>query len=534
MFRRHRVVLLGAVAATLAATALPATAQTTDADGAADASAGVVRLRAQGSDLLTIAESSASLNAEQASATAVPLAVADNPFGNVTATSDGAAVREPAEGDGCQAATDALTGVVDLGLVCGVASADLDGGTATATSGVADAQVLTLQLDGSAIAQVEDVLLGPLGLRGQLDILVGEALRGLVDPLAEECELSLAGLVDGAASELPGLGDLPLGEVTGALDDVLGQVTDQLPVVCELLQTVSDVLAGEGGVFTGGELSGILDGTSGVVELTLLETVSTVTMDGTTASGDARPTGAAEVAVNLPLGDALQTGLEDVLTSLTEGLLGQVTGPVADELGLSPDDPAGDLAAQILGTEGISGLLDGQLLSLTLTPGRAAASVTVDGPRDVVAEPAIVALGGSIFELPPLADLDATLNDVAGQLDASLLATLRDTPLADLVSITLLDAETNTDATVQGLPGATARSGAASVQLFAVADGGIELEVSPATAAAGATGAEEGVEPQDTPEPAPAPADNLPRTGGGFALAGVLALAGAAGLRRRR
>lgn len=526
----RRIALLGVASLALAAISLPAAAQGTEQEAAADASAGVVRVTAVGSGLLAVGESAASLRDDAATGTATGLLVADNGLGEANAVSTGPAVADPEEGDGCEVPVDALSGVLDLGLVCGTAAAHLDGGTATATAGAGEAQVLTLDLTGGVIGQIETTLLDDLGLAEQLDEQIGAALRGLVDPLADECDIQVAELL----ADAPLLGELPLDQLTGPLDDIVDQLEGQLPVVCELLQTIVDVLAGEGGVISGGGLSGVLDGTAGVIELTLLQTTSSVEADGTTVSADARPNGAVELSVNLPLGDALQEGLEDILTSLTEGLLGELGAPVHDELGLSPDDPAGDLAAQILGAEGISGLLDGQLLGVTLTPGRAAASVAQSsgGVNEVVAEPAIVALGGSIFELPPLADLDATLNDVAGQLDESLLAALRDSPLADLVSVTLLPASTDTTATVAGLPGATASSGAATVELLAVADGGIVVEVSPATAAAGA--AERVGQAPDAPPAAPKPQpDPLPRTGGGLALAGVLALAGAAALRRR-
>lgn len=529
MSRAPRVAAVVAVAAALAATALPAAAQSTENDAAADAAAGVLRVRLPGTDLLQVAESSASLRGDAATGAAVPLAIAGTPVGAQQARSTGDPVRSPAEGSGCLAPVDQLAGVLDVGLVCGVASADLGAGTATATSGVGDAAVLsTLDLTGEQLDQVETLLLQDLGLLAQLDALVGEALRGLVDPLAAECEVSLTGLVE----SVPELGGLPLDQLTGPLDDVLGQVTDQLPVVCELLQTVTDVLAGEAGVLSSESLAGVLDGSAGVIEVTLLETSSAVSADGTTVRADARPTGAATLSLNLPLGDALRTGLEDVLASLTEGLLGQITAPVADELGLSPDDPAGDLAAQVLGAEGLSGILaTDQLLTLALTPGRAAVAVAQSdgGAQEVVAEPAIVELGGALLDLPPLQTLEDALQDGLAQLDAQLLATLRESPLADLVSVSLLEAQTDTAATVDGLPGATARSGAATVQLFAVADGGVQVEASPAVAAAGAAQAVAPVTPE-----APPPAPELPHTGGGLALAGVLALAGAAGLRRRR
>lgn len=538
MPRLSRVVAVGALTALAAATALPAAAQSVEQDAAADATAGVVRLTAPGTEVLTVGESSASLRDAGATASAVPLSLAGQAVGAQAAESTGSAVRAPAEGDGCQAPVDQLAGVVTVELVCGVASADLGGGTAAATSGIAGASALSLDLSAGHLGQLETVILQDLGLAAQLDESVGAALRGLVDPLADECEVSLSGLV----SEVPGLGDLPIDAITGPLDDVIAEITGEVPVVCELLQTVVDVLAGEDGVLPTGSLAGVLDGSAGVIEATLLETASDVAADGTTVTADARPTGAASLSLNLPLGDALRDGLDDVLTSLTEGLLGQLGTPLFDELGLDPDDPAGDLAAQVLGAEGVSGVIaSDQLLSLQVTPGRSAVSVaqSTGGADEVVAEPAIVGLGGSLLDLPPLQALEDAVGDGLATLDASLLEVLRGTPLSDILAVTLLDAETDTDATVGGLPGATARSGAATVQLFAIADGGVRLELSPATAAAGAaevdlpTDTPEAPAPDPQPEPVPDEPDPLPRTGGGLALLGVLAMAGAAGLRRR-
>lgn len=528
MPRPRRTSLLGVAALMMVATALPAAAQTVGSQFAADASAGVVRVTAQGSGLVAVGETTASLRDDAATATATALSVADDGAGQAEAVSTGGAVSDPAEGDGCEVPVDALTGVLDLGLVCGTATAHLDAGTASATAGAGEAQVLTLDVEGGAIGQIETVLFDDLGLAQQLDEQAGAALEALVDPLAEECDIAVAELT----AEAPVLAELPLEEVAGGLDEIIDQLEGELPVVCEVLQTLVDVLAGEEGVISGGGLSGILDGTAGVIELTLLQTTSDVEADGSSVVADARPNGAVELSLNLPLGEALQSGLEDILNALGEGVLGEIGAPVYEEVGLSPDDPAGDMAAQILGTEGISGLLDGQLLAATLTPGRAAVSVAQSsgGTNNVIAEPAIVTLGGSIFELPPLAGLDAALNEGAGQLDEALLAALRDTPLADLISVTLLQASTDTDATVAGLPGATAQSGAATLQLLAAADGGLTIEVSPANAAAGAT--EVVVTAPDVPEPAPEP-EPLPRTGAGLALAGLITLAGAAGLRRR-
>lgn len=564
---RIRSTLAGATAAALVLTAAaPAAADTLDAYTGQAGTAGLT-LDVLGQSLLEVAASDAEVllvgDDGEAAAQVVPLALGGQAPLDRFARSEGATVVDPDE-DACEAALPGeLSPLVSGGLLCGVATATGDDPSASAVGGVAELGVLSV--DGEGLGGITD-LLGSLpldDLLGQLESQVlGQLRTGVLDDVRDQCVSALQTLISSEGTGLldPLLGALDplLGTLTDLVDDLatatgsaeidalLGEITDLLddpaPTVCGVLDTVTDLLTGDLlGTITSGDLSDALGDADGVVTVSLLDTASELDRDGDTVTATSGPAdgGAIRIAVTIPiLGDVLAGLLEDAVAPLLTQLQ-DALAPVGDVTSSLP--VVGDLVGPLLDSGTTGQVLDGSLLSVGLVPGSASVTGDLDdGTTSGEASPAVVELGGTLFALPVLSGLDDALDGVSRALDDALLSQLRDTPLVDLVDVTLLPEEVE-ETTLDGFPGTRATSGTASVRVLAIAgDPLLDLQVAPATAALG-IGEVEPEEPGDEPTPeaedpqpvgpaGPEP-EPLPVTGGGL-LFGLLAL-GAAGLLRR-
>jgi hypothetical protein len=576
----------GFAAATLLFAALPAGAS--DDTFAATADAGGLTLSIAGDAVVDLASTSAAVTPGEAAAIAIPGAVGGEGIGDLDAVSSGSAVAEEA----CAGAIPApLSSIIALEGFCGDVAAEGSVPRASATAGVLGAGVLDL---GTAELGELQALLTQLGLADLLTRVATPVVDDLLGTLATEAgdrclavlgtdldELLLRDLdgLDGLIGALPGAEDLltdpgaTLGDLVGTIGGTLGLASPQsagsvqaaavdvalldglldlldglddalVPTVCGLLQDLVDLVDGALLTVTTTDLSAALGDLTGVVTLQLLETISEAGADGDEVIAVAGPTGAASVTVDLPLLDDV---LGDLLDGLLEELLASLEGsldPLLASLELGDlDDVIGQLTAQILGTGALAGLLDGPLLDVTVTPGAAEVVYTASAAEfEATASAVLVELDGAVFSLPVLDELDGLLDTVARELDSNLLAALRDTPLVDVVSVTLLQGSIDEDADVLDLPGVEATSGAALVTILGAAEGGIALDVATAAAAVGAgvvapgdgddvTTA--GPDPASTPTSTPTGKEPLPVTGGGAALLGLAAIGAAAALRRR-
>jgi hypothetical protein len=538
---RTRTLTVGVALAALVATAVPAGAAT-DTFATEAASAGI-SLSIAGEDALDVGSTFASAVPGQALGIATPAALGGEGFGERVAESDGPDVFDPEEGaDRCEAEAPAeFSDLLSGGLACADAFASGAEPAATATAGLGEGSLLELDGQvGEGLAELIATL--------PLDQIVAE----LEDNLLGELEPAFGELVAGCETALgeEGLGG-PLGEVLGGLEEglpddfgplleALDGFEGDLPLVCDALGELAELLAGEDsllGTITDEQVVDLLTGQDGLISITFLETDAGVGADETEVVAVAGPAdGTMQIALDIPLlgalfGELLDAALEPVLERVQA-----ILGPVGEGVREIPE--FGPIIADLVASGETGVLLDGPLLDVAVAPGEAAViGERATGDLEGAAEPALVELDGALFDLPVLAGLDDLLDDVARELDDQLLAELRDSPLGDLVAVELLVGDVEEDE-IGGLPGLRATSGTASVQVLGVIEeetGGalFDLDVAPATAGVGFGEIAPPAEEQPGPPTQPAQSGTLPVTGGGAALVGLLALGAAAALRRR-
>jgi hypothetical protein len=334
-----------------------------------------------------------------------------------------------------------------------------------------------------------------------------DRLADCVDALAADVQDAIDDLVGTIAAQVEGLDEL-LALVLGLLDDLDGVLDELLDLVGEILGSV-------------GEIAGI--------ELLSAEGMVLDVAAAATATG-----GATRIECELGGLSVLGQALGDA--SCDDGeLTGPAVGAVADALDLVEDvltalpgvDSAGGLRLELLpeAEEWISTADDGTVTALAqaVLLELVVPSVTID-PAAAVED---------LLDLPGLTgdllDLDGGLGQVLGLLEG--------TGLTDLLG----DAE-DLVGEVTGLLGEV--TGLLDDLDLPVLSGtvrtpSIDLVLDPISDAS-FTAAQEGgpTDPGTEPEPRspaatqPTPTRDLPRTGGAFPLLGLLALAGAVGLRR--
>lgn len=362
---------------------------------------------------------------------------------------------------------------------------------------------------------------------------VGCAL-GTVDPLDPFAALSDAiacveaeiASVTATLDQLTGLLPDELAPVLAGLDEIVAIVEQVLAGVADLddlLADLPDLLAGASGT----ELLGIgaFDvGTTAVAAATAEDSSATLLCEPL----DVRVLGTALATPDCSEGlgqlpdvsatiDAAVTQVVDVLNSLPLGDLVQV-----GELRASVFT---DLVEQVTETDGVVTSTAGITLLDLAVP-----SVTLD-PTQVT---------GALGDLG-LPDVLGPIEDVLGELESGLTTlqalgvtgadTLLTTVSDSLASVGAPDGLTGTVDQVAALLAGLDLADLGSLT-EAVSTPGLELLVDPVATATFSAAASGGT-PTTGPPPAPAPTPSLPSTGGGLAVLGLLALAGAAGLRRR-
>lgn len=539
---RIRSLFVALVAMSLVVLAAPVSAQTTPSElFVAESGADGVAISVMGSSALDLSTTAAAATVDEAAALAIPASIADNPAGERLAESDGETVRDPGDpAEACEIAVpEPVSAVLGLGVLCGEAEATGDVPEAWAEASVGDVEVLPL--GGDAVAALTD-LLADLGVEDLLQDATDAVGAQVTDQLFDE-------LLAGCETALEGLGDEIVDPLLGGLDPVLDGLSDADENLADLLDT-ADTLLGEDLPETcqalidlleldGETLGDLLDLESltaallaegqALLSVQLLGTASEAGADD--ASIEARAGGStADAAVGLNLSLA---GLGDVLEGLVEDALGDLLGTLDGIVAGTPLDDSlpgvNDLLGQVFSDDNpLTALLDDDLLSVSIAPGEAVVSYDRDAEEfDGDATAAIVTLGG------PLLQLSDAVNDLVGTVDDALLSELRDSPLAELVEVSLLT-ETVEEDEVGGLPGLRATSGVASVTLLGAAEGGVEVDVMASTAGVGHDTTDPVVPSGSEPEPVePEEEQPLPVTGGAGLLLGLLALGGVTALRRR-
>ncbi|WP_052666950.1 hypothetical protein [Nitriliruptor alkaliphilus] len=549
---RTRTLTAGLAVAALLLTAVPAGAAT-EIFAAESSSAGVT-VSLAGNEVLEAAGTYAAVVPGEALAIAIPAAVAGTPIGDREAASDGDAVFDPEDdADRCLAAVPPpLDAVLGARVACGDAYAEGGVPAAAATAGVG--QLNLLDLDAEDLDAVLD-LIATLPLDELLAAVEEELLAELLvafEDVRAECVDALTALgsvlLDDLIAALADASPDEIADILAPLGGILETLDAELPTACDVLLDLAELLVDGDliGSITDGDILDALAGAEGVLSITLIETASDAVRDGDDVLADAGPAdgGAIAIVVDIPLLDELIADLlADVLGPVVEAI-GELLEPVAAIVEDIPE--LGPILADLLTSGSLGALLEGPLLAIGIAPGEAFAEGDLStGETDGESSPSLVELGGTLFELPILAGLDDAINELAATLDSTLLAALRDSPLADIVAIELLPGSVE-DAEIGELAGTLATSGTASVEVLgALADAAdgplLAVDVAPAMAGVG-LGVIDTTDPVTpppvvppgpdpvTPTPAPAP---LPVTGGGAALLGLAALGAAAALRRR-
>jgi hypothetical protein len=338
-----------------------------------------------------------------------------------------------------------------------------------------------------------------------------DRLADCVEALTGEVEEALADLADTLAGLVDGLDDL-LGPVLDLLDDLDGALDELLGLIDEILGSVGEIaglelLSADEMVL---EVAAAATATGGATKIecelgglsVLGEAIGSASCDDGELTGPA--VGAVAGALDL---------VEDVLTALpgvdaAEGLRLELL-PEAEELITTEDDGTVVASAQAV-------LLELSVPSVTIDP-----SAAVEDLLD------LPALTGDLL------DLDGDLGELLGLLEGAgltdLLGEVED--LAGQVTGLLGDVEGLLDDLDLPVLSSTIRTPAIDLVLDPLSEATF-------TAAQDGDPTDPGADPGTDPEPRspattqPTPTRDLPRTGGAFPLLGLLALAGAVGLRR--
>lgn len=383
-------------------------------------------------------------------------------------------------------------------------------------------ELLSALTDADLLADLEAVDCA-LGTVNPLDPLA--AVQDALDCVTAQVT-SLSATVDSLTGLLPDELDpvlVQLGVVTDLVDQILAGVGD----LDDLLALLPDLL----GDAAGFELLsvGAFDvGTRAVAGRTVEDSSATLLCD------------AVDVRV---LGNALPTpDCSGALSQLTDasavinGAVGQVTDvlnalPLGDlvEVGDLRAEVFTDLVEQVTEADGVvtatAGftLLDLEVPSVTIDP-----SQVTDGLAGLGLPNVLGPVESVLSELQSgLSALDGLGIGGAGDLLTTVNGTLSDVGAPDGLTGTVDQVAGLLDGLELGELGTLTES---------ISTPGLELLIDPvSTASFSATAAPAPAPTAPAPAPAPdaAPTPSLPTTGGGFALLGVLAMAGAAGLRRR-
>jgi hypothetical protein len=450
-------------------------------------------------------------------AAGVALKVADQTFGATSARSTGGAEQEPASGEGCAVPDLGILGL-NLGALCSVSQAAAD----PLPFGHATTVISETSVNGALLADLVDaiveLLVDTLGV--SLDEAVA-TLAGAAGPVLEP----LIAQLEGACVALIEAGDPAIGVINDVVDTVgsllPGEVQDELAPIQETI-TGLDPCETLAGLLTDlPSIGSILDLLADALRdalsaLDLLHVAVGKTFSDSTTAVDSITSEASIVGLSLStlsLAD-VQHVLDAVVDGIVNALLTEL-GIVSVDLLPSASDIVGILDG-LLPTGLI--LSDDPILDLEVTPSSATAQLdraTGETSSAGAAPLAIIDLSDTLAIL--LGEM--TRVEVGAGMEPVVL--LEGTPLETRLAVGEV---TTWEDVVDGMPvaGATARS----VDLVIGAGlpgGGVQLVGGDSTAQVTGIDATP-AQPTDTP--------NLPRTGGGLAFLGLLALAGV-GMRRR-
>lgn len=413
-----------------------------------------------------------------------------------------------------------------LGVIC--SSAQVFAG-AQATG---EAEIVGLDLDGTLVSDLVTFLMDAIGedVAAALDEALetaestaGPLLEPVITPLANECEAGLEELLGELSPLFDGIQDLaeqdPSGIVEILTDELLLQAIGALPEACAallsvltsppsvvvVLETIEDALIA---ALEGLDLVEVsVGGSESTVSLTADELIAEA---GTLAAGVELPSLGALI-------DAIEIIVADLIGELAEQLAGQIGETFEDLI------PAVEAVLQpVLDALGLPDLLTAQdpLLTVAVLPSSAVA--TLDrATGDVVTEGEAVVVEVTLSEaFAELLGEEQTEITVPGGESQTIL---EDTPLES--TITVADVS-DLAREVEDIDTTGTRAVGAELALLTGINGGIGLTIDAAEATVGGTTA-------PAPPPPPPSGGELPTTGGGLAVVGLMALAGSRLLRRR-
>lgn len=504
-----RLTTIAASATVLAATALPAGAL--DRPVRADARGAGLEITLPGGTSFAGGLATSNVSASRATATGTGLTGVE--AATSTAESSGATVRDPAEGQNC--ATPAVPAELS-GLVAGLACSSAEANGSSSPSASATADLGRVDLDGSLIA---DVLLRTIAgpVVDQVNAVTGEVSAQVLEPVIAEVASQCNAVVDQLpvdTSQLPTLPGLPapLPDLTPVLDE-LADLTGDPCVILTRLVTQPPVISDIDAQRLIEELASAFDGVD-LLSVSLGGSTSSVTTSSssieTVGTGEVVQVSSASLAFLLPTVEAL-------VDELVEPFLAELEAVLAP---LGADAPVVATVQQVVAT--VLDTLDIPLLTsdeplLTIGGVTSTATAVLDlatGAVTTSGAPATVSITVSTA-LAELLGQERTVSVAPGQTQTLF----EGTPLESTISVG--DANEFTDE-VDGIAGTGIRVSGVDITLLKGLEGGLAVSAGSALAVAGAGNAP--ATPVGTP--------NLPTTGGGLALAGVLALAGAYGLRR--
>lgn len=541
---RIRSLLVGLVALSMLALAAPVAADGHDVFFA-ESSADGVSVSVLGQPAVDLSATVAVATPDEAAAMAVPAALGGEGFGERVAESDGETVRDPGDpADACEISVPGeLSAILSLELLCGEAEATGNVPDAWAEAGVGE--VGLLDLGDEALAEIIGVLrdldldgvlaqvMGPIedglgetvdevftGLSDGCEQALGEIEASLLDPLLDPLFDGLDELFDASPDELA--------DGLRAIRDGLEGTADDFPAICA---TLLDFLeSGDDDLPVVGSIGSLLDALEEhgdvLLAVELLSSASEVTKDGELVSAwaGADPAG---VELNLFL-DGLAEAIESVVGDAVQPLLDTLNDAAAALVEPVDVPVLSDVIDEVLAQSGtLSTLLTDDLLNVAIGPGDAAVDLDLaTGEFEGDATASLVELGGALIAVSD------GLDELVGIVDGEALLQLRESPLADVLSVELAG-ESVTEAEVGGLPGLLATSGTANVTLLAAAEGGVVVDLAASSAGIGHDTTDPVTPAGPDPEPVEPEEQPLPVTGGAGLLLGLLALGGVNALRRR-
>ncbi|MBW3659420.1 MAG: hypothetical protein KY457_12330 [Actinobacteria bacterium] len=444
-----------------------------------------------------------------------------------TADAAGESVTDPRR-CGTDGLPEELRGI--LAAACSASEASVISGLPAAES---SASGLELDLDGGDVALLLDTVLAQIDEGGLGDALaeaenqvLSPVLLGLADaclegsvvlqPLYENGAALLAEVERNLEDAFPI--DLTTLDPTNACVVLLDLVANP-PVIgspAEVITFLREQLAAALSDAT------ILGATLGASDSTTTTTAATVTALAT-ATGLEIELPALDVAGTLA--DALAALADELLTEVAERIVDVEVDPVLPGLADVVDTLLAGIPAEV--TE----LLGDTEPLLTVVGGRSRATVALDrATGETTPEGSQAPL-----QLQLSAAFEVFLETLLGGSDVPNPITVPEgdrvviaegTPLESSFAVGAVTVE---DVEIDGLAGQRVTASGVDINLLAGFEGGIGFAVAGAVAQAAGDGAP--ATPVGAPEPPPAP--NLPTTGGGLALLGLLTLGGAVALRRR-